>query len=86
MILDNESSDNKQKRFKLKKNKKNHQKEMLQDTKTESVTKLKNSKCDKTQKFKLWQNSKTCTARKKYNCDLTQIPSKLKKKKYCDKT
>ena len=32
---------------------------MSQNSKTQIVTKLKNSNCDQTQKFKLQQNSKT---------------------------
>ena len=32
---------------------------MSQNSETENVTKLKNSKCGKTQKFKMWPNSKT---------------------------
>ena len=39
-----------------------------------NITKLKNSNCDKTQKLKLWQNSKTwiVTKLKKSNCDKNQ--------------
>ena len=41
------------------------------------VTKLKNSNCDKTQKLKLWQNSKTqiVTKLKKSNCDSSNSDS-----------
>ena len=42
--------------------------------KTETVTKLKNSNCDKTHKLKLWQNSKTETEtkHKNFKCDKIQ--------------
>ena len=45
------------------------------------VTKLKNSNGDKTQKQKLWQNSKTPIVKnhlKKSSCDKTKIGTKLK--------
>ena len=56
---------------------------MLQNSKTQIVTKPSNSNCDKIQKpklgqkfkkIKLWWNSKTqiVTKIKKYNCDWTQ--------------
>ena len=32
---------------------------MGENSKTQNVTKLKNSKCDKTPKLKMWQESKT---------------------------
>ena len=50
-----------------------------QNSKTQTVTKLKNSNCDKTQKLKLLQNS---------NCDTTQIVTKFKlgQNSYCHKT
>ena len=46
----------------------------LPNTKTQFVTKLKNSYCDKTQKLKLWQNSRTqiMTKLQNSNCDWTQ--------------
>ena len=51
---------------------------LLQNYKTQKVTKLKNSICDKTQKLKLWQNSKTqifTTKNLNYSiCDKTQKP------------
>ena len=42
-----------------------------QISKTQYVTKLKNLKCDKTQKLKMWQNSKTKRWQKS-KCDKTQ--------------
>ena len=50
------------------------------------VTKLKNSNCDKTQKLKLWPNSKTETETKHKNFKCDEIPktkfvTKLTKKK-----
>ena len=47
------------------------------------MTKLKNSNCDKTQKLKFWQSSKTetLTELKNSNCDKTQTVIKLKNSK-----
>ena len=56
------------------------------------MTKLNNTICDKTQKFKLWKNSKTqivtkfkktqiVTKLKNLICDKTQIVTKLEKLK-----
>ena len=61
---------------------------MWQNSKTRNVTKLKNWNCDKTQKFKLWHNSKTENCYKSQKLQLwknskTQIVTKLKKSKGC---
>ena len=52
---------------------------MLMKLKNLMVTKIENSNCDKTQKLKLWQKSKTqfFTKLKKSICDKTQIVRKV---------
>ena len=53
------------------------------------MTKVKNSKGDKTQKFELWQKSKTQIVTKltNWNCDKTQKPWLWQNSKtHCDKT
>ena len=62
---------------------------LYQISKTQVVTKLKNTKCDKTHKHKLWQqtNSSCGTTQKLkwWQILKTRIVTKLKKN-YCDKT
>ena len=55
------------------------------------MTKLRDSNCDKTQKLKLWQNSKTHIVTKvkvwqNSNGDKNQIVKKKSKATQCDKT
>ena len=47
---------------------------------TQNVTKLKKFKCDKTQKFEMWQNSKTQNVKKLKNSKCDKILKNI-----CDK-
>ena len=63
---------------------------MLSKSKTQIVTKFKNSNCDKTQKLKWWQNSKTQIVTKLKNSNVTKLKlwqnSSCEKNSSCDKT
>ena len=47
--------------------------DILQSSKTQNVTWIKNSKCDKTQKLQMWEISKIKMSQKSKNQNLTKL-------------